>query len=87
VISRSGGIFGLAVYGDAKTTGPAPAVTAHGGDGDEYAGTEPDNQDGDIVAGMVAWPGRSWRWPDGNAVAASALTLPGHTTRACFGID
>ena len=46
-------MFGRSAHGGTQTLGSAPSVTPHGGDGDEYRGAEPDDQDGDVVAGVV----------------------------------
>lgn len=50
----SGGIFGRSVHDGTTALGSAPSVAPHGGNGDEHPGGEPDQQDGNIVAGVVA---------------------------------
>ena len=54
VITRSGGIVWRPAGGGTDRPDRAPSVTPHGGDGDERSGAEPDDQDGDIVPGVVA---------------------------------
>jgi hypothetical protein len=48
-----GGIWRLA-GGGTKRPGRAPSATADSGEGDERRGAKPDDQDGDIVPGVVA---------------------------------
>src|SRR5262245_34983362 len=50
----SGVFVGCSVANGIKTLGSPPSVTPHGGNGDERASGEPDQQDRDVVAGLVA---------------------------------
>ena len=47
-------IFGCSVRGGTETPGCSPSVTLPGDNRDDGPGAKPDNQDGDIVPGVVA---------------------------------
>ena len=54
MITSSGGMIWRPAGGRANRPGRTPSVTAHGGDGDQRPDAEPDDQDDDIVPGVVA---------------------------------